>query len=93
MDNLSKAAEIDFIKTEIEKQTTSYSQQMELLSKKLKIAKREIKNTESEYYSYLNLVLIPQIEKELDELNNKVRSLAYEYIVFDYIRKKLGDQK
>lgn len=91
MENLSKVEEIELIKTEIDKQTTSYSQQMELLTSKLKIAKSEIKNTDSEYYSYLNFALIPQIEQELNELHKKVRSLAYEYVVFDYLRKKLED--
>jgi len=89
----NKAAEIDLIKTEIEKQTTRYSQQIDLLGKKLEIAKREIKNTDSEYYSYLNLELIPEIEQEVDELNKKVRSLAYEYVVFEYIKRKLIDKE
>ena len=89
----NKAAEIDLIKTEIEKQTTRYSQQIDLLGKKLEIAKRETKNTDSEYYSYLNLELIPEIEQEVDELNKKVRSLAYEYVVFEYIKRKLIDKE
>ncbi|WP_102691942.1 hypothetical protein [Rummeliibacillus pycnus] len=93
MENLSKVAEIELIKTEIDKQTTSYSQQMELLTRKLKIAKREIKDTESEYYSYLTLSLIPQIEQEIDELNRKAKSLAYEYMVFEYIKRELKEKK
>lgn len=92
MENLSKVAEIDLIKTKIEKQTKNCSQQMEILNRKLKIAKKEIKNTDSEYYSYLTLVLIPQIEQELDELNKKVKSLAYEYVVFEHIKRELEDK-